>query len=242
MDKLYIIIPAINEAENIESVVRDWHYVLERLNLSDSCLVVLESGSKDNTLEILERLTSELPYLVVLTEHLNSHGAKVNFGYRYAIEQKADFIFQTDSDGQTLPEEFDAFWNARSVHTAIIGHRIHRKDGLNRVFVARVLKFLIFLIYGINVPDANTPFRLMESKKVEHYLRIMPKNYNLTNVMLTIMFIFYKDNIAFLPITFRPRQGGVNNTNFKKITKTGFNAIREFYEIKRKMLESVQNV
>lgn len=239
MDKLYIIIPAINESENIESVVRDWHSVISRLQLKESKLVVLESGSKDNTLEILESLKKDLPFLEVLSKSLNSHGAKINFGYRYAISNGADYIFQTDSDGQTLPEEFDAFWQARKVHSAIIGHRIHRKDGMNRVFVARVLKFLIYIIFGINVPDANTPFRLMKCEKVSHYLDKMPNNYNLTNVMLTVMFIYYKDKIAFLPITFRPRQGGINNTNFKRITTTGINAIREFYIIKKKMQESV---
>ena len=75
----------------------------------------------------------------------------------------------------------------------------------------------------------------MKSEKVKHFLDMMPENYNLTNVMLTVMFIFYKETIAFLPITFRPRQGGVNNTNFKRITTTGFKAISEFSEIKRKM-------
>lgn len=235
MDKLYIIIPAINEEENIEIVVREWHAVITNLNHTESRLVVVENGSKDRTFEILQELSEELPFLVPIREDLNSHGAKIYFGYKYAIKNNADYIFQTDSDGQTLPSEFQSFWDAREVHTAIIGHRIHRLDGVNRIFVARVLKFLIFLIFGINVPDANTPFRLMHADKVDHYLSMMPENYNLTNVMLTVMFIYYKENIAFLPITFRPRQGGVNNTNFRRITNTGFNAIKEFNEIKNKM-------
>lgn len=235
MDKLYIVIPAINEEENIESVVRDWHGVITNLNHTESRLVVVENGSKDRTYEILQNLSKELPFLIPLKEDLNSHGAKIYFGYKYAIKNNADYIFQTDSDGQTLPSEFQAFWDARKVHTAIIGHRIHRLDGVNRIFVARVLKFLIFIVFGINVPDANTPFRLMHADKVIHYLSMMPENYNLANVMLTVMFIFYKENIAFLPITFRPRQGGVNNTNFKRITNTGFNAIKEFIEIKKNM-------
>jgi len=237
MDKLYIIIPAINEEENIETVVREWHDVIFNLGHSESRLVVIENGSKDRTFEILQKLSLELPFLVPLKEELNSHGAKIYFGYDYAIKNNADYIFQTDSDGQTLTSEFKAFWDARKVHSAIIGHRIHRLDGLNRIFVARVLKFIIFVIFGINVPDANTPYRLMHTDKVKTFLEMMPKNYNLTNVMLTIMFIYYKENIAFLPITFRPRQGGVNNTNFKRITNTGFNALKEFSEIKSKMVK-----
>ena len=31
-------------------------------------------------------------------------------GYHYAVDAGADYVFQTDSDGQTLPEEFWQFW------------------------------------------------------------------------------------------------------------------------------------
>ena len=50
MDRLYIVIPAYNEEENIEQVIRDWHPVVERHSAEGtSRLVVIEDGSKDGT-------------------------------------------------------------------------------------------------------------------------------------------------------------------------------------------------
>ena len=48
MEKLYIVIPAYNEEENIEQVVRDWYPVVEGIG-GESRLVVIDDGSKDST-------------------------------------------------------------------------------------------------------------------------------------------------------------------------------------------------
>ena len=63
------------------------------------------------------------------------HGPTLLCGYRYAIKNKADYIFQTDSDGQTLPEEFEDFWIKRKRYDAVLGDRRDRQDGMSRVFV-----------------------------------------------------------------------------------------------------------
>ena len=109
MEKLYIVIPAYNEEMNITSVAREWHTVVETIS-EDSKLVIIDDGSKDSTYQVLTELSKELPQLEVITKKNSGHGATVLYGYRYALEQNADYIFQTDSDGQTLPEEFYGFW------------------------------------------------------------------------------------------------------------------------------------
>lgn len=105
LDALYIVIPAYNEEANIESVAREWHDVVRRTG-PESRLVIVDDGSRDGTLDILHRLQEELPQLVPLTKPNAGHGPTLLFGYRYALEQGADFVFQTDSDGQTLPGPF----------------------------------------------------------------------------------------------------------------------------------------
>ncbi len=56
------------------------------------------------------------------------------------------------------------------------------------------------------MPDANAPFRLMRTDLVNKYIHRLPKNYNLPNIMLTTYFVYYKEKITFLPITFKPRE------------------------------------
>jgi hypothetical protein len=53
--------------------------------------------------------------------------------------------------------------------------------------------------------------------------------------MLTVCLIKYKEKLRFLPITFRPRQGGVNSINFRKIIKIGKQAVKDFYRIKKNL-------
>ena len=113
MDDLYIVMPAYNEEANIESVISAWYPVLEGKG-EGSRLVVADSGSVDKTHEILLSLKEKYPKLEVLPDTLKQHGPKLIALYKYAIEKNADFIFQTDSDGQTDPAEFSAFWDLRN--------------------------------------------------------------------------------------------------------------------------------
>ena len=232
MDKLYIIIPAYNEEANIEMVAREWHEVVAGIG-QDSRLVIINDGSKDQTYEKLCALQEELPQLLPVTKENGGHGATVLYGYFYALEHGADYIFQTDSDGQTLASEFQGFWEQRNEKKVLIGYRNHREDGISRIFVTKVLKMVLFLIFGIRVTDANTPYRLMPKKLLQKYIVKVPENFNLSNVMLTVLFLRGKENVQFIPITFR--QGGVNSINLKKITKIGIQAVKDFRTIKKNL-------
>lgn len=234
MDKLYIIIPAYNEEANIELVAREWHEVVAGIG-QDSRLVIINDGSKDQTYEKLCALQAELPQLLPVTKENGGHGATVLYGYFYALEHGADYIFQTDSDGQTLASEFQGFWEQRDEKKILIGYRNHREDGISRIFVTKVLKIVLFFIFGIRVTDANTPYRLMPKELLQKYIVKVPENFNLSNVMLTVLFLRGKENVQFIPITFRPRQGGVNSINLKKITKIGIQAVKDFRTIKKNL-------
>ena len=233
-EKLYIVIPAYNEEETITAVATKWHKVVEKIG-QHSKLVVINDGSKDNTLQKLKTLTKTLPNLIVLNKENGGHGDTILYGYKYALDKKANYIFQTDSDDQTLPSEFWDFWEQRHNYDAIIGSRKHRQDGFSRIIVTKVLKLVIFTIFHINIEDANTPFRLINKKTLEKYYPQIPQHFNLSNVMLSILIVKGNEKVKFIPITFRPRQGGVNSINLKKISKIGIKAIKDFKTIKKEL-------
>lgn len=234
MEKLYIVMPAYNEEANIETVAREWHEVVRGVG-ETSKLVIIDDGSKDSTYQKLLSLKEELPQLVPLTKPNGGHGATLLFGYEYALKEGADYIFQTDSDGQTLPSEFPVFWKQRNQYDVLIGYRNHREDGFSRIMVTKTLKLVLRLIFGLNITDANTPYRLMKREVLQKHIKRVPDRFNLSNVMLTVLFIDSKENVSFIPITFRPRQGGVNSINLKKITKIGMRAVKDFRTIKKEM-------
>ena len=234
MDKLYMIIPAYNEEETIKQVIDDWYPVIEHIG-NDSRLVIINDGSKDHTYEIMQEYAATRPYLLPLTKENGGHGATVLYGYHYAIEQGADYIFQTDSDGQTLPAEFDAFWALRNEYDMVIGHRNRREDGVSRIFVTKVLKFVLWICFGVSIVDANTPFRLLKKDTLAQYIQRIPKDFNLSNVLLSVIYAKENLKVKYIPITFRPRQGGVNSINLPKICKIGGQAFKDFRAINRSL-------
>lgn len=235
-DKLYIVMPTYNEEANIENVVKEWYPILDNGN-ENSRMVIADGGSKDNTLSILYELKNTYPKLEVIYKPGTDHGTKVIYLYKYAIENGADWIFQTDTDGQTLPSEFADFWRLRTTNDIVLGNRIKRGDGFNRKIVENVLRVYLKVFFGVFVPDANAPFRLMKSDTVNKYIGLMPENFNLPNAILSACFSRYNEKVIYKEITFQPRQGGKNYMNVKRIIKIGLESLRNFADIKRSLHE-----
>ena len=233
---LYIVMPAYNEEANIKETLDAWYPIIERHNESgNSCLTVVNDGSKDNTYKIMLEYAETHPLFVPLTKENGGHGSAVIFAYNHAVNSGADWIFQTDSDGQTDPDEFEAFWSEREKYDAIFGNRTVRGDGQSRAFVEKVVCRLVKHYFGVRVPDANAPFRLMRADKVSQYLKKLKPDYNLPNIMMTTYFVYYKDGTAFREISFKPREKGTNSINIKRIVKIGWNALKDFRQLKREL-------
>ncbi len=230
---IYFIFPAYNEQENVGKLIADWYPVVEEL--PDARLVVVNDGSKDDTYQVLRSLCADRPRLEILTKTNGGHGDTLLYGYQYAIDQGAEWIFQTDSDGQTKAEEFAGFWELRDGFDAILGCRRKRGDGWSRKMVENVLCLLLRCIFGVKVPDANCPFRLMRAEKVAEYIRRMPAHYNLPNVMLTVFFVHNRDRVLFRDVTFENRKAGKNSINVKKIVKIGIQAVKDFSAFRREL-------
>lgn len=231
-DSLYIVMPAYNEESNIEKVIEHWYPVVERIG-KNSRLVVINDGSKDSTYEKIKACEKKCPQLIGIDKKNEGHGATVLYGYQYAIKEGADYIFQTDSDGQTLAEEFEKLWNDREKCGLLIGHRKGRQDGISRLFVTKVLKYVLFLTFGVLVKDANTPYRLMKAAELQEVLKKIPEGFNLSNVLMTVIYEKEKRGVIYYPITFRPRQGGKNSINMKRIMGIGKKAWADFRKLSR---------
>ena len=233
MSKIYFVMPAYNEAENIEETIKQWYPVVEKLQEggADSKLVIANDGSKDNTFAIMEGLKEKYPLFDPLDKPNSGHGATVLYLYRYAISNGADYVFQTDSDGQTNPEEFWQMWDNREKYDFQIGHRLGRQDGGSRVFVTKTLRLVVWLMFHEWVTDANTPFRLMRTDKLQPIMDVIPQDYFLCNVAISAIAVKWNYKIGWYKITFKPRQGGVNSINMKRIFKIGCKALGDFWII-----------
>ncbi len=237
MSKIYFVMPAYNEAENIENTIQQWYPVVKKLadEGEESRLAIANDGSKDNTFAIMQGLKEKYPLFEPLDKPNSGHGATVLYLYRHAIKNGADFIFQTDSDGQTNPDEFWQMWENREEFDFQIGYRKGREDGGSRIFVTKTLRLVVWMMFHVWVTDANTPFRLMATDKLQPIMDVIPADYFLCNVAISAIAVKWHYKIGWYTITFKPRQGGVNSINMKRIFKIGWKALSDFMTINKKL-------
>lgn len=233
---LYIVIPAYNEAQNIERTVSEWYPVVKaHAGDGKSRLVIINDGSTDDTWDRLRALAADRPLMEPLTKSNGGHGSTLIYGYGHAISSGADWVFQTDSDGQTDPGEFPLMWDARESFEAQFGNRTERGDGKDRAFVERTLCRILRHYFGVRMPDANAPFRLMSAQFLGDYLPKLPEDYNLPNAMLATYGVYYGRKVRFVPVTFKPRQAGKNTINIKRIVGIGWKALSDFRMLSKAM-------
>ena len=116
-----------------------------------------------------------------------------------------------------------------------IGYRQGRQDGTSRVFVTKTLRLVVWFMFHEWVTDANTPFRLMQRDKLKPIMDVIPSDYFLCNVAISAIAVKWHYKIKFYKITFKPRQGGVNSINMKRIFKIGCKALCDFWKINAKL-------
>jgi len=231
---LVIVIPIYNEAENIENVVVDWERTLNALAL-DFQFILLNDGSRDNTMEVLHRLESTNPSRVVIVDKVNSgHGRTCRLGYTAAVgSPRVEWILQIDSDGQCDPGYFETFWKLRQDADCIFGRRVQRDDGWARALTSKICKAGATLLGGRDMVDPNVPYRLMRSEILAKALSRIPASFNIHNVAVT--FILKKTETVrwkYVPIRFRDRQGGSNSINLLNVAQWGIDMLLELRRLR----------
>jgi len=202
---LSIVMPAYNEADIIESTVREWY---EEVNsrLPGSELIVVNDCSKDQTGEVLARLALTIPALRPLqTERNGGHGKALRFGFDHVT---TDWVFQTDGDRQHRPADFWKLWQLRETSDFVLGVRSARADGPVRVFVTGVMRLANFAIWGLWIRDANCPFKLMRRGPMEKVLARIPRDSFIPMVMLSILCRRMKFRVGEVEVEHLPRRGG----------------------------------
>lgn len=227
VETLYIVMPVYNEEANLRDVVADWYPILEAMDPA-SRMLLIDDGSSDASAALLEELAQARPQLEVISRENRGHGATLRELYTRAIEAGAEWVLQTDSDGQTLPSEFGAFWLRRSGQDLLIGCRPEREDGRWRRFVSRVLGWTLQLVLGVHLVDANTPYRLMRAQALARWLEGVPEDAKLTNALIAAAADYVGSPTTWLEISFRQRQGGVNSIDLGAIVRHGWRAVGEF--------------
>lgn len=231
--ELVIVMPIYNEAANISDVIAEWLPVLEKTGVRFEMLTI-NDGSKDSTLEILNSLAEKYPgKITVLNKQNSGHGRSCRQGYEWALKGPAQWVLQIDSDGQCNPEYFPTFWSQTAEADCVFGSRTTRGDGYARKIISKTCGVLSSLVAGVNVQDANVPYRLMRKTALAEALTKVPADFDVQNIALTVA-LKRCPNLRwkYVPIHFRNRQGGVNSIDLPKIARMGLAMLKELRRVK----------
>ncbi len=176
----------------------------------DFTLLAINDGSKDQTLEILQRCQDQLgSRLEILDQPNQGHGQSCLAGYRLASERGYRYVLQIDTDGQCDPQFFYRLWNLRNRYEIIYGRRYQRLDGWRRTLASQILRWVVRGAAGVWCVDPNVPYRLMKTDRLRSKIEAIPKEFFLANVALAVL--LKRDpswREATIPIVFRERFGG----------------------------------
>ena len=158
---LSVVMPAYNESETIEEIIRRVLAVPVRTQL-----IVVDDGSKDGTRDILARLERELGFTVVLQPGNQGKGAALRRGFE---EVRGDIVVIQDADLEYSPEEFPALIEliADGRADVVYGSRFL---GRHRVFLFthylgnRVLTLITNILYNTMLTDMETCYKVMRTE------------------------------------------------------------------------------
>jgi glycosyltransferase involved in cell wall biosynthesis len=170
MPSISLVLPAYNEAENIEAMIAEAVPALQA-NVDDAEgvhgweIIVVDDGSADDTAGITRRLMDNIPQLRLVQHPVNQgFGAAVFSGFTSADR---DWIFYTDADRQFVMSELDRFVPLMDEADLIAGYRAPRRDPFMRVLYGKGWSMLCTLLFGYTVRDVDCAFKLFRREIIE---------------------------------------------------------------------------
>lgn len=198
--------PVYNEATCIETVINLWLNVIK--DYPGSEMLVINDGSTDDTKSKLDILKKRCSALQVVHKENEGHGKTVLEGYKRAVATEHNWIFQTDSDDQFDPEDFNKLWSQRFNSKFILGYRLKRKDPLHRLIISRLIFFANTLLFRVKIKDANIPYRLIEVGYLKRLLDVLPPDLFAPNIFLAVLAKKDGQNLINVPVRHKERATG----------------------------------
>jgi dolichol-phosphate mannosyltransferase len=158
--ELSVVAPVYNEEEGIEQVVRYWNDVI-RQNQIQAEIVLANDGSTDRTLEILQKLSNEIPFLKPV-----SYTPNRGYGYalRTAIQASTGrWVITLDSDGQFDLADYVSLKKLQTEKDLdfVTGYRMKKKDNPFRVVADRSLNLIVRTLFSVKLRDTNCAMKLI---------------------------------------------------------------------------------
>ncbi|MCX8014442.1 MAG: glycosyltransferase family 2 protein [candidate division WOR-3 bacterium] len=203
MDKILAIVPAYNESETIELVIKE---IFEKVPGIDVCVV--NDGSIDDTAEKARKagaIVISLPFNMGI-------GAAVQTGFMYAVQNQYDYAVQVDADGQHNPIYINEMISIlkSSNYDVVSGSRFLNKTGYKAPWLRRlgikILEIINRVFVKQKITDCTSGFRAFNRSALKFLAQIYPEDYPEPEVLIILK--KNKFRIVEIPVVMRNRLGG----------------------------------
>ena len=157
--------PAYNDGGTIGSLVVTTLNTLAELT-DDYEVVVVENGSTDYTVEVLEELAKQYDHFRFLAHReALGYGGALRVGFETC---RKDLIFYTDGDAQYDPREIKQLLPAMIDGVDVVnGWKIERHDPIHRIVIGRLYHHFVKLMFGFKLRDVDCDFRLLRREVLD---------------------------------------------------------------------------
>ena len=213
-EQVSILIPTLNEAPTIGSLIRDFQ------RLGYPCILVLDGHSSDRTREIAEREGAVV--------HIQSTRGKGNAIIEAISRIETPYALMTDGDDTHSPEDADAMVGPLfNGYDHVIGLRqgIGSFSRLNRIG-NRLINTLFKLAHGRYLADILSGYRAFSLESIRK-MQLQEGGFEIEAEM-AVQAMKNNQRIAVVPVRYGAREG--TETKLKPI-QDGFRIIRTIYRM-----------
>ncbi|HAJ56576.1 MAG TPA: UDP-glucose:dolichyl-phosphate glucosyltransferase [Candidatus Omnitrophica bacterium] len=231
--KVSVIIPAYNEGRVIFDSLNETIRTFNDFGC-DYEIILIDDGSKDNTLAQALKAAKECPRIKVKRNLVNyGKGRALKKAFRYTT---GDYVVFLDADLDLHPAQAQTLFDILKLDSAdvVIGSKMHPNSQVEYPFSRKVISFIYYLIikilFGLPIHDTQTGLKLFKREVLKDVLpRIVVKKFALDlEILANIHRLGFK--IAEAPIVLKQNRP-FGRLGLKAMVQTGWDTLAIFYRM-----------
>lgn len=223
-DKIFIVIPAYNEATVIGEVLRE----IRKEGYKN--IIVVDDGSSDQT----SLKTKEIPEVISLRHKINrGKGAATKTGIEAAKLLGANIIVTMDGDGQHDPNNIKNLLEPISKgFDVVLGSRLKNPDGMPfyKILHNWIANIITWYLFGLWVTDSQSGFRAY-SRKAADVINTKADRYDYDSEIIREIYIY---KLRFREVPIKVRYTDYSKSKLEK--QNIFNGFKTLYKMFWKLI------
>jgi glycosyltransferase involved in cell wall biosynthesis len=200
------VLPMFNEEANIAKTISTLKSIAGRLT-KDYEIVIVDDASTDRSAGLVRGMAAKDPSIKLFCLEKNTmFGGAFAEGFKKASK---DVIVYMDSDMPVSMEDIEASFPLIREFDIVTGYsKVKKGDTLKRKFISLVYNLMIQTIFGLNVRDINSGYKIARKDLVKDIEFISKSPF--VDVELFIQAKKTSGTVKQYPLIFKQREGGVS--------------------------------